>query len=475
MDEKFAHAGEIAHPKPETQELPLVTVDEPAPDAPAAATELAAPPAPPPATLQDAIVGLLCALDVEASHMPAPVADAWSSLGDEAAKPEPEPAQLATLAQALLSAMAAAPLGWESDPVREARRAVEALLAAPPVAAEQPKPAALEVIAADFSIENPGGESSPDAEAELALLRVRLANAEAERDGIHATWFSTAAERDGLRAELAAFTEATQTEIAGLNQALAVSAQLNRDVVAERVAAQAEAAELREQLRQAREQLVSLTAETEEWRTRLENANALSREQLAQRLADLKEAEAERDVAQVATNGLREQLVSVTAERDAARSELAGARDAMAAAAAVSEATIGALKARAERAELDVARLESRERELSRDLAQLQASTASHRDTLAKAAELQRSLEQAQREAAARADGAIAMARDLRTEHDRAIALLDLARHEIQILKDALWRATGWPRGRRTKRRMASADECLRRIGAQLHLSRGTA
>lgn len=454
--------------------------------------------------LVDAVRALLEALDLDGTGLPAPVEVAWTELDRGLSGAEPwinEWLEAQTLE--LLSAIAAAPLGWESDAVRAARQEVErAFTGQPPVSltiapADGGATATL-TLSPEFAAALPSGllaDLATTAPDQAAALGQQLAAITAERDGIHATWIETAAERDAVRAELAALTDSSKAEIAALNQALAASGQLNREAAAERDAAraerdaaqlafdnaaadrtaawlerdaaQAEAAELRAQLAGARgERDLAITAKAE-----------------TQSLLITAQAEAERLRSQLA-----ERLVELSAAQEL-RATLAEERD-------QGRAALAALEARAQRAaaeaqaagrardlnHADLARSQARERELTHDLvalrdeaadlrtrlAALDAQTATHRETLARAAELHRQLEAEKAAAETRANGAIAMTADLRARVSGLTEILRDVSFELAQLARALSREAGWWPGRRTKARLAATDHLRSRIAGLL-------
>jgi len=483
MDEFSATHTDFLPPAPPALATPDLAAGVAAEDSNGLAVALGSNAAP---NLVDAVRALLEALDLEPG-LPAPVEVAWAELDRGLSGAEPWLNEwLETQTLELLSAIAAAPLGWESDAVRAARQEVErAFTGQPPVSltiapADGGATATL-TLSPEFAAALPSGllaDLATTAPDQAATLREQLAAITAERDGIHATWLETAAERDAARTELAALAEASGAEIAALNQALTASEQLNGEAAAERDAAQAEADELR---------------------NRLDEAAALSQQQLAARLVELTAARDEAAKLQeqlAAARGERDLAVTAKAEAQAlliqaqaAGGDLRKRLDASAAAtaAAVAErdqgrAALAALEARALRAETDFARSQARERELTHDLvalrdeaadlrfrlAALDAQTATHRETLARAAELQRQLEAEKAAAETRANGAIAMTADLRARVSGLTEILRDVSFELAQLARALSREAGWWPSRRTKARLAAADHMRSRIAGLL-------
>lgn len=476
MDETSPAAGAVAQPPPPELAPPDLALAETAglgeaiaqlgeTDLVAAMQDLAAT-ARPPATLAQAVRPLLTALEAEQAGMPAPVEDAWRELsetmGDKVFSPAergeidalPHAPWLRGQTRALLAALAAAPLGWESDAVRAARQAVEAFLlaesAAPAISAAftiNTSDARQQVVldAGLFVAAPPLIDPTPTPApaltgAELEALQEQLQAAIADREGLYATWTATAAERD-------AALEQRDQAVAERD-----AAHLSRDAaLTERNAAWA----ARDQAQAERDQA---SDEAAELRERLAASRGLGADLIEQRLQAHAEAERLRAQAATAEQELEAARAALAAlEARAQRAEAEAQTNARSRDAALGEAT--QLQSRVRELLVEAARLRDQ-------LEQLQSQTATHRETLAQAAELQRQLETAHREAQTRAEGAIAVSADLRAQVSALGQLLRDAAFELEQLGRVLSREAGWWKGRRIRARLEAAAALQARIGA---------
>lgn len=535
----------------------------------AALQELAAPASDSPA-LVDTVVALLAALDLEQPGLPEPIEHAWNDLHDGLSAAEPWRREwLEAQSRELLAAIAAAPLGWESDEVRAARQAVERALedsrraqSAPPPSPAQttlseppqsphqsPHQSLLTLDGADAAtitlslspevtaalpaglLSDLGGATAAYAPDPAIALREQLAALTAERDGIHATWVETAAERD---AAIAARDEArsgwaysleerdaAQRARDALELEVSTQEQQRLGLINQLDAALAEAATLREREAATAARTEQAEAEARAMRTERDlieaaaSAQACAAEHRFDQLLlevrgkfgeELAVAHGERDLAVSAKAEAQTLLSGAQAEAERLRSQLAERLVELSAAheerATVAEerdtarAALAALEARAQRAEAeaqaagrardlnhaDFARAQAREREINRDLlavrdeaaelrtrlATLEAQTTTHRETLARAAELARQLEDQKAEAETRANGAIAMSRELRTQAHMLSDVLRDAHFELGQLARALQREAGWFPGRLCRARLTGAEQMRGRIQAIL-------
>lgn len=187
--------------------------------------------------LRAALLRLANALEPE--PMPAPVEDLWAELLEPVALAQAweDPARVEWVkskAQELLAAIAAAPLGWESDAVRAARTGVEqALVAAEatPAASAPAQPAAgpatLIARVGDILERHGVARSTPDLANAIALEAMleaafvtaeRMAQLEGARD-------QARAEAEALRSEL----ESARFDLASLPEQITYAQKLERE------------------------------------------------------------------------------------------------------------------------------------------------------------------------------------------------------------------------------------------------------